>query len=72
MSLAVDREVMELECQLRLIELAECHDPAETPLDLWSDAFWQGVRACAKPRSLEALQGQIAMRRARALGLTKG
>lgn len=64
------RDVLELECQLRLIEHMEATNPTGEPLDLWIDGFWAGVRAGAKPRSAETLEAAIELRRARA-GITK-
>lgn len=69
----IDREALELECQLRFIDLAVERDPAAVPepIDLFIDGFWAGVRALSKPRSPEALQALLEMRRARAAGLVK-
>ena len=65
--MTVSREALALECQLRLIECAEKQDPQDKPIDLWIDAFWEGVRAGAKPRSVEMLTRLIALRRAQYL-----
>lgn len=59
--MSVDRDVLELECQLRLIEHARANvdqAPPE-PIDLWIEGFWAGVRAAAKPRSTSVLQNAI-------------
>ena len=69
--MTADREVLEKECQLRLVEHIDAKLPPAEPLDLWVEGFWAGVRASAKPRSLEALEAAIEMRRARAAGLIK-
>ena len=65
------REALELECQLRLIDHVDANPPPAEPLDLWIEGFWAGVRASAKPRSVEVLQLAIDMHRARAAGLIK-
>lgn len=67
----LDREALELECQLRLIDHIDQCLPPDKPIDLWIDGFWAGVRAGANPRSVDTLQLTIDMRRARAAGLTK-
>lgn len=71
--MTADRDVLELECQLRFIDLAIERDPGATPepIDLFIDGFWEGVRAASKPRSPQTLEALLDMRRARAAGLTK-
>lgn len=69
--MSADREALELECQLRLIEHIDTNAAPAEPLDLWIEGFWAGVRASVKPRSLEVLQLAIDVRRARASGLIK-
>lgn len=69
--MTAEREALELECQVRLIDLAAKHNPNDMPIDLYVDGFWEGVRAATKPRSVEVLRGLLAMRRARAAGLIK-
>lgn len=68
-----DLDALELECQLRFIDLAIERDPTAVPepIDLFIDGFWEGVRAVSKPRLAEALQGLLEVRRARAAGLIK-
>lgn len=66
-----ERDLLEMECQLRLIEHIDSNAPTADPLDLWIEGFWSGVRASAKPRSAESLRLAIDMRRARADGLMK-
>lgn len=67
----IDREALDLECQVRLIDLAAKHNPNDMPIDLYVDGFWEGVRAAQKTRSRETLLGLLEMRRARAAGLVK-
>lgn len=71
--MTADRETLELECQLRFIDLAIKRDPTAfpEPIDLFIDGFLEGVRAVSKPRSAEALQGLLEMRWARADGLIR-
>lgn len=66
-----DRELLELECRVRFVELAASQEPDDTPLDLFADGFWECARALSKPRSFETLTGIIEMHRARAAGLIK-
>lgn len=66
-----DREVLGLECQVRLIEHAAKQDPKAVAIDLFIDGFWEGVRAATSPRSRERLEILLNMHRARAAGLIK-
>lgn len=70
--MSLDREVLTLECRLRLKELADTQDPDATSLDMWADAFWEGVHAMNSPRSVDTLNRLLEKRRARASGLIKG
>jgi hypothetical protein len=71
--MSTDRDALELECQLRLIDLCNermGQDSLGDPIDLFVDGFWAGVRASAKPRTAEVLRQTIEQRR-RAHALTK-
>lgn len=47
---------LELECRVRFIEHARRQNPEEdSPLDLFIDGFYEGVRAKNKTRSTERL-----------------
>lgn len=71
--MTADRDVLELECQLRITDAVAKLDPEArlVPADLISDGFWEGVRAATHPRSATTLQGLLEMRRVRASGSTK-
>lgn len=71
--MTVDRDALELECQLRFIDLAAAQDPkvVPEPIGLFIDGFWEGVRAVSKPRSEEELRMLLELRRARESGLIK-
>jgi hypothetical protein len=64
----VDRDLLELECQVRFVDFAATQDPAAVPdpTDLFIEGFWQGVRAAEKTRSLNVLQRAIEVHRSRA------
>lgn len=67
----MDREILDLECQVRFIEHAAQQSPQDEAVDLFIDGFWEGVRAAAKPRSREQLERALEMHRARAAGLIR-
>jgi hypothetical protein len=60
---SADREVLELECQLRLIEHIDANPPPEEPMDLWIDGFWAAVAALRNPRAPADVLMAIEMRR---------
>ena len=52
---------LELECRLRFIAHASRQNPEDdSPIDLFIDGFWQGVRAKNKTRSTERLHELLA------------
>lgn len=54
-----------LESQLRLIEWREVNlGPVPNLLDLWIDAFWQGVAARDETRPIADLEAALTLRRA--------
>ena len=60
-----NKQILELECQVRLIEHAAKQSPEDTPLDLWIDGFWAGVKAQHNRRAVEWLLRRLAALRAR-------
>ena len=54
----MNRDVLELECQLRLIDLCKANvgQPPPEPLDLYVEGFWAALQAISNPRSAESLQ----------------
>ena len=52
---------LELECRLRFIAHASRQNPEDdSPIDLFIDGFWEGVRAKNKTRSIERLHELLA------------
>lgn len=45
----------ELECRLRFINHAKKHPDADSPMDLFIDGFYDGIRALSHLRSVERL-----------------
>jgi hypothetical protein len=68
---ADQKETLDLECQLRLIDHIESNLPPCDPLALWVEGFWAAVAALEQPRDRGTLQSAIALRRARAAGIIK-
>lgn len=59
-----DRDLLERECQLRLVEHIRDNHPTSEPLDLWIDGFWACHAAIEQPRAMAEVQALLDMHRA--------
>lgn len=71
--MTAERVVLELECELRFIELcmANLGRPPPTSIELYDEGYWAGVEASHQSREQAVLEAAIGMARARAAGLIK-
>lgn len=60
------------ECRLRLAQHRERHgNEPQDWIDFWTAAWWSGIEAMLAPRDASMVESDLALIRARAIGLIK-